>query len=74
MSTLLIEVENNQLSSLKQYVRSIRGRFHIVTNSDTEDVLEDRWLSRMIDESENEKGQVSRKKMSAKFAKDGITL
>ena len=45
-----------------------------VVRNDFEEIVEDRWLSAMIDEAEKDKGEITRAKMVKKFAKDGIAF
>ncbi len=74
MSTAIIKIDFDKLSYVKRLIRKLKGSIEVVKDKQLEEVLEDRWLNKMIDEAENESGEVSHEEIKKMFAKDGITL
>ena len=74
MSTAIINIDKDKLSYVKKLIRALKGSIEVVKDEQLEEILEDRWLRKMMDESEKEKGEVSLKEIKKMFARDGIAL
>jgi len=74
MSTAIIKISTEKLSYIKKVVHALKGSIEIVKDSELEEMLEDRWLAKKIDEAEKETGEVSLSEIRKMFARDGITL
>lgn len=74
MSTAIIKIDYDKLSYVKKLIRKLKGSIEVIKDKQLEEVLEDRWLNKMIDEVESESGEVSPEEIKKMFAKDGITL
>jgi hypothetical protein len=74
MSTAIIKIDTDKLSYVKKLIRALKGSIEVVKDKQLEEMLEDRWLGKMMDEAEKEPGEVSHEEISKMFAKDGITL
>ena len=74
MSTAIIKIDTNKLSYLKKFIRALKGSIEVVKDKQLEEMLEDRWLGKMIDASEKDSGEISMQEIKKMFARDGITL
>jgi len=74
MSTAIIKIDTDKLYIVKKLIRALKGSIEVVKDKQLEAMMEDRWLGKMIDIAEKEKGEVSLSAIKKMFAKDGITL
>lgn len=74
MSTAIIKIDTDKLFYVKKLIRALKGSIEVVKDKQLEEMLEDRWLCKMIDVAEKESGEVSLAEIRKIFAKDGITL
>ncbi len=74
MSTAIIKIDTDKLFYVKKLIRALKGNIEVVKDKQPEEILEDRWLGKMIDEAEKKSGEVSFQEIKKMFAKDGITL
>ena len=74
MSTAIIKIDKDKLSYVKKLIRALKGSMEVVKDKQLEEILEDRWLGKMIDEAEKEKGEISYSEIKKMFARDGIAL
>jgi|HubBroStandDraft_2_1064218.scaffolds.fasta_scaffold2597158_2 hypothetical protein len=74
MSIAIIKIDAGKLSYVKKLIHALKGSIEVVKDAELEEMLEDRWLGKMIDEAEKEPGEISAEEIKKMFAGDGITL